>query len=70
MKATDVSGLSARLRQAANRQLCPECGAQMTEVDRFSDNGSVFVWYECTRDNCSGQWLQKASAFHLTKLKP
>ena len=68
MEAADVNGLSARLRQAANRQLCPECGAQMTEINRLSDNGAVFVWYECTKDNCSGQWLQKTSAFHFNKV--
>jgi len=65
-----VNGLSARLHLAANKQLCPECGTQMTEVDRLSDDRAIFVWYECGRDNCSGQWLQKTSAFHLTKLKP
>ncbi|MBA7652288.1 hypothetical protein ES703_60118 [subsurface metagenome] len=67
MKATDVMGLSARLRQAANRQLCPECNALMTEVDRLSDDRAIFVWYECSRDNCSGQWLQKTSAFNFNK---
>jgi len=68
MEAADVNGLSARLRQAANRQLCPECDAQITEVDRLSDNVAVFVWYECSRDNCSEQWLQKASVFHFNKV--
>ena len=67
MKTTDVMGLSARLRQAANRQLCPECSTLMTEVDRLGEDRAIFVWYECSRDNCSGQWLQKTSAFHFNK---
>ena len=64
MEVTDVNGLSARLRQAANRQLCSERGVQMTEVDQLRDDGAVFVWYECKQ----GQWLQKASVFHFNKV--
>jgi len=68
MDAADVNGLSTRLRQAANRQLCLECGVQMTEIDQLSDDRIVFVWYECTKNNCSGQWLQKVPAFHFNKV--
>jgi len=64
MEVTDVNGLSARLRQAANRQLCSERGVQMTEVDQLRDDGAVFVWYECKQ----GQWLQKASVFYFNKV--
>jgi hypothetical protein len=67
MEAVNVNGLSARLRLAANRQLCPEFGTQMTEVDRLSDNRAVFIWYECAKNNCSRQWLQKTSAFIFNK---
>ena len=67
MEAANVNALSTRLRLAANRQLCPECGKQMTEVDRLSDNRAVFIWYECAKNNCSGQWLQKTSAFNFNK---
>ncbi len=68
MVIRDVNGLSGRLRQAANHQLCPECSAQMKEVDRLSDDEALFVWYQCNRDNCSGQWLKKSSAFHFNKV--
>ncbi len=38
---------------------CPECGAKMTEVDRASENGFIFIWYECSQAGCGGQWLEK-----------
>ena len=40
-------------------QYCPECGVKMTEVDRCNENQASFVWYECSRKSCDGQWLQK-----------
>ena len=66
MEVTDVNGLSARLRQAANRQLCSERGVQMTEVDQLRDDGAVFIWYECSRDNGCKRHL----CFILIKFKP
>ena len=32
---------------------------QMAEVDRCNENRTLFVWYECSRNDCNGQWLQK-----------
>ncbi len=40
-------------------QSCPECSAEMMEVDRRNENQALYVWYECSRNNCDGQWLQK-----------
>jgi len=40
-------------------QLCPECGAAMVELDRRMEDGAVFIWYTCTREECTGQWLAK-----------
>jgi hypothetical protein len=40
---------------------CPECGAPMTEVERVRENGFFFIWYECSRQNCNGQWLERES---------
>jgi len=31
----------------------------MDEADRANENGALFVWYQCSKDNCTGQWLQK-----------
>jgi len=51
--------LIAKFQQARNEKFCPECGARMVEVDRRSEDGTLFVWYECSRSNCDGQWLEK-----------
>jgi hypothetical protein len=39
--------------------ICPECGVKMEEAERVSENGFIFVWYECSRPGCNGQWLEK-----------
>ena len=58
--ATESSGkLKAKFQQAQEQKFCPECGAHMVKVDRRNEDGALFVWYECSRDNCDGQWLQK-----------
>ena len=31
----------------------------MTEFDRLTEDGAVFIWYACSRENCTGQWLTK-----------
>jgi hypothetical protein len=49
-----------------NRHLCPECGSIMAEVDSVSENGYLFVWYQCTRADCDGQWLQKTAILAQT----
>jgi hypothetical protein len=43
----------------AIEQFCPECGAAMVELDRRMEDGAVFIWYACTREDCTGQWLAK-----------
>jgi predicted RNA-binding Zn-ribbon protein involved in translation (DUF1610 family) len=50
---------TGRLGQARSDQLCPECGAVMTEADRLIEGRNVFVWYICSRMGCDGQWLRK-----------
>ena len=51
--------LIAKFQKAQGQRFCPECGAQMVEIDRRSEDGTLFVWYECPGDNCDGQWLEK-----------
>ena len=46
----------------SNKHLCPECCTVMTEVEQITENSISFIWYECTRDGCSGQWLEKKTA--------
>jgi len=52
------SGIGQDLQVDVER-LCPECGAPMAEFDRLTEDGAVFIWYACTRDECTGQWLSK-----------
>ena len=40
-------------------RLCAECGATLVEFDRLTEDGAVFIWYACTREDCAGQWLSK-----------
>ena len=58
--ATESSDkLTAKFQQAQEQKFCPECGAHMVKIDRRNEDGTLFVWYECSKDNCGGQWLQK-----------
>lgn len=53
-------GVLAISKRAVNEKCCPECGAMMAEVDQCNENGRLFVWYQCSKNNCDGQWLQKS----------
>ena len=68
MSTRSLNRFTAEFRQALNSQFCPECGARMTEVDRCRENGVLFVWYDCIRKDCDGQWLQKTSPMILNSL--
>ncbi|MHC4396392.1 MAG: hypothetical protein ACYS1A_12125 [Planctomycetota bacterium] len=48
-------------QQTRDKPFCFECGEQMAEVERLNENGVLFIWYECLRNDCDGQWLQKMS---------
>ena len=47
--------------QKGERHICPQCNADMIAAEQCRENGFLFVWYECTRDSCDGQWLEKKS---------
>ncbi len=59
MSIYNMKGISIRFHQTPDQKRCPECGDKMIEVDRCNENGALFVWHECSRKNCNGQWLQK-----------
>lgn len=61
----ETTRLSARLHRAASEQLCPECSSPMIEVDRLNESEGMFIWYQCSKDNCNGQWLQKKLKFDI-----
>ena len=51
--------LTAGYSKAAKKHQCPQCGSTMAEAERINENGFSFVWYECTKADCEGQWLEK-----------
>ena len=62
MKETVIVGINRHKRNPYLRReqiACPNCGHMMAEVDRHKENGDLFVWYECSRNDCDGQWLQR-----------
>ncbi len=65
MSIYNMKGITIRFHQTPDQKRCPECGDKMIEVDRCNENGVLFVWHKCSRNNCNGQWLQKISPeFH------
>jgi len=50
--------LTESLEFTENRA-CPQCSLRMKETQRMKERHSVFVWYECTVKDCSGQWLHR-----------
>jgi len=59
MKLTDASSVVNEELTMTFEESCPECGASMVESDRRMEDGAVFIWYTCTREDCTGQWLTK-----------
>ena len=47
--------------QKGERHICPQCNADMIVAEQHRENGTLFVWHECARDGCDGQWLEKKS---------
>jgi hypothetical protein len=65
---TEMSLLSNRYQLADEKGLCPECGAQMDEISRLNEGDSAFLWLQCDKDGCGGQWLQKKRYSELKRL--
>jgi hypothetical protein len=61
MKLSNTSLVTGGNLDVEVERLCPECGAAMAEFDRLAEDGAVFIWYACTREDCTGQWLSKKS---------
>ncbi len=61
METDFMNGIATKIKHVKNKRFCPECDEEMKEVDRCNESGVLFVWYECGKDNCDGQWLQKIS---------
>jgi hypothetical protein len=48
--------------EVSNKHKCPDCSGAMAEIDRVNENYFSFIWHECIRANCNGQWLEKKSS--------
>jgi hypothetical protein len=59
----ETDTLCNKFQQADELSLCPECGAVMDEVDRLTEGECVYIWLECSKSACDGQWLQKKSNY-------
>ncbi len=59
MNINNMNKVNLKFSKALDKKCCPECGEKMIEVERCNENGALYVWYECSRNNCDGQWLQK-----------
>ena len=59
MEIVKTSRMLGRITRVVNHQICPECGAKMTEMDRVCEGNYFFVWYKCGKTGCCGQWLAK-----------
>ena len=57
MEATGTTANIVTPQKSTKQQLCPECGAIMIEEDRLRENGLLFIWYTCSKDDCEGKWL-------------
>ncbi|MEJ2701150.1 MAG: hypothetical protein P8Z79_01780 [Sedimentisphaerales bacterium] len=51
--------MGTKSRDVGELSLCPECGAVMDEVDRAAEGQFVYIWLECSKDDCDGSWLRK-----------
>jgi len=59
MESSNTSSVMGAILHVDIERLCPECGATMVEFDRLTEDGAVFIWYACTQEDCTGQWLSK-----------
>ena len=59
MLTKEMNKFSTKFQQLQSGCFCHECGAGMMEVERRNENHTLYVWYECSRKSCDGQWLQK-----------
>jgi len=59
MEAKIIYDFPKSAPQKENRRICPQCNADMIVAEQCRENGFLFIWHECTRDGCDGQWLEK-----------
>lgn len=62
LAAKPTTKTRGNFHETAGGILCPDCRTVMSEANRVTENGITFIWYECTRFDCDGQWLEKKTA--------
>ena len=70
MNHPEISLVKSRLFKVINNQRCPQCSSQMKEADRRKEESVTYVWFECVKADCDGQWMQSYSSLQadLSKL--
>jgi hypothetical protein len=58
MNNTETSFVNISLFDVVSNRHCPQCGSPMKEVDRRKEGPITYVWFECVKVDCEGQWLQ------------
>ena len=61
MNNTETSLVNVSLFKAVNNRHCPQCGALMKEADRCKEGSITYVWFECVKLGCDGQWFQSSA---------
>jgi hypothetical protein len=45
-----------KYKRTEESEVCPVCGAAMMQTDKLEVGEYIFVWFECSREDCDGQW--------------
>ena len=59
MSTKNIDTLGAKGKNAVGL-LCPVCSSPMYESDRLHEGQYSFVWFECSKHGCNGQWLSRS----------
>jgi len=57
MNNEEISFVNIFLSYVVNNRYCPQCGSMMKEAKRRKGGSVTFLWFECIKANCEGQWL-------------
>jgi len=58
MNSAGMTLATVSLFNVINKRCCPQCGGPMREAERHKEGSTTYVWFECIRAGCDGQWLQ------------
>jgi hypothetical protein len=61
MVAGGRAGANMHVDATYYNRTCGQCGAWAILLDRFAADSTLHIWFACTTDGCTGQWLAKRS---------